>query len=453
MADCRIKEEYNNNMNSIFIENELEWFTQVLVTRLKLYFNQETTTSDIFSIMPPAIDGQEGAYADYIKKHHLEFEDRIFLMTAFVPFIKPQQFDCFNVKNADTGLRFLEFGCEEKGNSILPSLETVLFILSGNSIARKIELANYFKSHPIFANKSFFKNGFDENGTFSSMVISPSEELIDTLILNRPFNPQFSTSFPARKVSTNRSWEELILDEQTMQQINDIKLWVKYGEKVRNDWNLSTRIKPGYRALFFGPPGSGKTFTATLLGKETGKEVYCVDLSMVVSKYIGETEKNLAKVFEFAEDKDWILLFDEADSLFGKRTNVKDSHDRYANQEVAYLLQRIEAYNGLVILSTNLRDNVDEAFSRRFQSIINFPMPNEEQRKLLWKETFSPLCSFEDETIINTIASRYELSGGSILNVVEYCSIMAMSRNSTIIKTEDLKEGIKRELGKEGKMM
>lgn len=438
-------------MNSEFIEKELAWYTRVLVTRLKLYFNQEADCSDIYSLLPPPADGEQGAYARFIEKHRLEFNDRIFLMTAFVPFIKPQQFDCFNVKNSDTGLRFVEFGCEEKGNVVLPTLETVLFILSGSNTTRKIALASYFTRHPLFSTKNFIKDS--DCSTFTSMVISPTEELIDTLVLDKPFSPNFSTAFPARKVSTKRSWNELVLNDQTMRQINEIKLWVKYGEKVRQEWGLAQKIKPGYRALFFGPPGSGKTFTATLLGKETGKDVYCVDLSMVVSKYIGETEKNLAKVFEFAEDKNWILLFDEADSLFGKRTSVKDAHDRYANQEVAYLLQRIEAYNGLVILSTNLRDNIDEAFSRRFQSIIHFPMPDAGQRELLWKETFSPICTFEDETIIKTIAEKYELSGGSILNVVEYCSILAMSRNSSTILNEDLKEGIKRELAKEGKMM
>ena len=126
--------------------------------------------------------------------------------------------------------------------------------------------------------------------------------------------------------------------------------------------------------LFSGAPGTGKKTLASLIGQQSGKEVYRIDLSMVVSKYIGETEKNLSKVFDAAEHKNWILFFDEADALFGKRTNVRDAHDKYANQEVAYLLQRIENYNGLVILATNMKSNIDEAFTRRFQTIINFPL-------------------------------------------------------------------------------
>ena len=135
--------------------------------------------------------------------------------------------------------------------------------------------------------------------------------------------------------------------------------------------------------LFYGPPGTGKTLTAGLLGNELEIDVYKVDISMVVSKYIGETEKNLELLFARAADKGWILFFDEADALFGKRTGVRDAHDKYANQEVSFLLQRIEDFNGLIILATNMKNNIDDAFIRRFNSIIRFPLPNAEERKLI----------------------------------------------------------------------
>jgi SpoVK/Ycf46/Vps4 family AAA+-type ATPase len=136
------------------------------------------------------------------------------------------------------------------------------------------------------------------------------------------------------------------------------------------------QTEQGYRALFHGPPGTGKTLTAALVGKEFDIPVYRIDLSMVVSKYIGETEKNLELLFDRAEKKGWILFFDEADALFGKRTDVKDAHDRFTNQEVSYLLQRIEDYNGLVILATNMKSNIDEAFIRRLHLVIHFPLPS-----------------------------------------------------------------------------
>ena len=137
----------------------------------------------------------------------------------------------------------------------------------------------------------------------------------------------------------------------TKGEIEQIKIWLTYNADLLQDSNLSRKIKPGYRALFYGPPGTGKTLTASLLGKQFNKEVYRIDLSQVVSKYIGETEKNLEKVFSKAENKDWILFFDEADALFGKRSNVQNAHDKYANQEVSYLLQRVEDFPGLIILA------------------------------------------------------------------------------------------------------
>lgn len=152
-------------------------------------------------------------------------------------------------------------------------------------------------------------------------------------------------------------------------------------------------------------------------------DVYRVDLSMIVSKYIGETEKNLAKVFDMAENRNWILFFDEADALFGKRTSTNTSNDRHANQEVAYLLQRIEDFPGTVILATNLKSNIDEAFSRRFQSIIYFPMPDEELRAVLWRNMLPKQWLGDDAEELIATAAQAELSGGSIANVVRRCAI------------------------------
>lgn len=173
-------------------------------------------------------------------------------------------------------------------------------------------------------------------------------------------------------LDTEQSWKELALDKEATTQIGEIKNWLKQSPAININRRLIKKIKPGFRALFYGPPGTGKTSTAALIGKELNKEVYKIDLSQVVSKYIGETEKNLDLVFASANGKGWILFFDEADALFGKRTDVKDSHDRYANQEVSYLLQRMEDYNGLVILATNMKSNIDDAFTRRFNAVIRF---------------------------------------------------------------------------------
>lgn len=198
---------------------------------------------------------------------------------------------------------------------------------------------------------------------------------------------------------------------------------------------MVSRLRRGYRALLYGPSGTGKTFTAGLLGKEVGKDVYKIDLSMIVSKYIGETEKNLELLFTRAEDKGWILFFDEADALFGKRTNVRDAHDKYANQEVSYLLQRIEDYNGMVILATNMKNNIDDAFIRRFNAILKFSLPEADDRAKIWRLAFPKEVKFCKDAAdqvgfvdIPELVKGHVISGGCIVNVVHYASIKAIER-------------------------
>jgi SpoVK/Ycf46/Vps4 family AAA+-type ATPase len=205
--------------------------------------------------------------------------------------------------------------------------------------------------------------------------------------------------------------------------------------------------------LFYGPPGTGKTLTASLLGKEFQRDVYRVDLSQIVSKYIGETEKNLSKIFDRAQHQDWILFFDEADALFGKRTNVQSSHDKFANQEVSFLLQRIEDFPGLMILASNFKTNIDEAFLRRFHSIIQFPMPNAQERLKLWSQSLPASIPYQDNLPLARLAETYEMSGASILNVVQYAALRALSREDRTLFGQDLMDGIRRELRKEEKTL
>lgn len=437
-----------------FIESELKWFTEVLNTRLKIYFDHESKFSSIGEIPAPDPEAHSGGYKDFIIANQLNQADRICLMMAFIPLLKPQLFDCFNIKNANTDQRFTEFGCVRGNhhNGLIPTYETLLFILSGDIIQERLKFIGYFNhQHVLFRNKNLNMELQYEGEPLHSALIIPSMDLTESLLKGEKYSPEFSLKFPARKITTEQRWDELVLDDSVMTQINEIKSWIELGDKMLDEWNLRRKMKPGYRSLFYGPSGSGKTFTANLIGKYTNRDVYCVDLSMVVSKYIGETEKNLSKIFEGAEHKNWILFFDEADALFGKRTNIKDSHDRYANQEVSYLLQRVEDYNGLVVLSTNLKANIDDAFARRFQSVIHFPMPNAEQRERLWINTFSEKTVFEKGLILREIAEKYEVTGGAILNVVRYCSLMAMSRNNNIILHTDIINGIRKEFQKEGK--
>jgi len=200
----------------------------------------------------------------------------------------------------------------------------------------------------------FFKQGIlwlepvREGEPLMSGRIILSQEWVEKLLFNKEWVPRFGLDFPAKNITTHMLWEDVVLHPQTLQQVNDISSWLKHHDKLNEDENFKRKIKPGYRVLFYGPSGTGKTLTAALLGKQFNKDVYRIDLSQIVSKFIGETEKNLENVFKKAETKDWILFFDEADALFGKRTNVQSAHDKYANQEVSYLLQRVEDYQDRV---------------------------------------------------------------------------------------------------------
>ena len=202
--------------------------------------------------------------------------------------------------------------------------------------------------------------------------------------------------------------------------------------------------------LFAGPPGTGKTMSAQIIAAELGLDLYKIDLSTIISKYIGETEKNLERIFTEAESSNAILFFDEADALFGKRSEVRDSHDRYANVEISYLLQRMEAYNGVTILATNLRANLDEAFTRRLQFAVDFPFPEEADRLRIWQGLFPPQMPRADLDL-PLLARRYKLAGGNIRNIILSAAYLA-SANGGVVTMEHLLHGTRRELQKMGRL-
>ncbi len=255
----------------------------------------------------------------------------------------------------------------------------------------------------------------------------------------------------AKKVDFSFEWEDIVLSEDNIEHLKEIVTCLNYLYHVFEDWGFKKLIpKQGMVALFMGPSGTGKTMAASIIAHELNLELYRIDLSQVVSKYVGETEKNLAKIFNVAEGAGVILFFDEADALFGKRTEVKDAHNRYANMEVSYLLQRIEEYNGLVILATNFRRNIDEAFVRRIHFIIEFPFPDEKMREKIWEKIFPKETPLDEEIDFKYLAKNFKLSGGNIRNVALRASFYAAEEKKKV-GMEHILRGIKRELQKMGK--
>ena len=384
----------------------------------------------------------------------VNIQEWIVLLLALVPHIKPDSFEALITEYLPKGGDFPEFGGVKASNhrGLLPTGETAQFVLAGNDFEKRLDVQLMFREeHFFFRQGILWLENVKEGEPIMSGRIILAQEWVDKLLFNKEWSPRFGLDFPAKQITTNMFWDDVVLHPRTMQLIKDISTWLEYHEEFFKDENLKRKTKPGYRVLFYGPSGTGKTLTAALLGKQYKKDVYKIDLSLIVSKYIGETEKNLEQVFRKAEARDWILFFDEADALFGKRTNVQSSHDKYANQEVSYLLQRVEDYKGLLILASNFKNNLDDAFIRRFHSIIHFPMPGAQERFMLWTKTLPSGLHHHQSIDVRQLSDQYELSGASILNAVQLAALSAYSRGDHTLYQTDLVEGVKKVFLKEEK--
>lgn len=440
--------------NALTLLRELDWLGQVIELRIKLYFQQGCELTSIDQLPSPELQLDDSLVATWLKQQQLGFNERLVLILALAPHIKPQALDTFFIRNSHFDKAYTEFGgwngATHRG--FLPTAETAVFILAGEDIALRLKVLSMFDASGILIKSSAIKlRHMGTNEPFLASALEVEQELLQYFCSGTVNKLNYSSEFPAALISSSLSWKDLVLGPVVYREINKIKAWVKHSDKILNQWGLEKSLKPGFSALFYGPPGTGKTLTATLIGAELGMDVYRIDLSSMVSKYIGETEKNLASLFDQAMNKKWVLFFDEADALFGSRSQVTSSHDKHANQEVSYLLQRLEDYPGIVILSTNLKDNIDEAFSRRFQSLVYFPMPDAAQRLQLWQKMLNGIIATEDLSELKRIANEFELAGGAISNVVRYAAINAAQVESDYLRAQDIRQGIARELRKEGK--
>ncbi len=447
--------------NAATLERELEWFNTILDTRISLYFEHDQSLnesdvsfSSIEEIEAPEIEADKSPYAELLKEAELSTDERILLILTLIPHVRPDMLDLLFTRNKNFDRGFTQFG-GWKGQShggFLPTCETAAFIIAGSDLEKRFALTSYLEGESFLLENNVISIEHKSPGEpFMSGGLRMSTEYLNRLTSGIHHKPDYSINFPAKLINTKLDWDDLVLPVEVMMEIDNIITWIKHSRTIMEEWGLEKVVKPGYRSLFYGPPGTGKTLTASLIGSAVGADVYRIDLSMVVSKYIGETEKNLANVFDQAQSKNWILFFDEADSLFGKRTQANSSNDRYANQEISYLLQRVEDFPGVVILASNIKANIDEAFSRRFQSAVYFPMPDTEHRLLLWQRILGNIKNLSLDISLENMAENYELSGGAITNVVRYGAINSLQMNRNELLEEDLIEGVTRELRKEGK--
>lgn len=435
------------------LERDLHWFRNVLDARLKAHLGDDAEGLSALDIAPPDLEGSSSEYAGFVRRHRLSFVERLALVLALVPHLRPQLLDVFFARNPAIDRRFTEMGGVElrSGGEFWPTGETLAFILGGNDLALRFSAQLVFDPQHFFSRHNVLRLAPGEDVPWMKAPLQISDEVLSLFTIGEPRRPAFGSSFPAQRIEARASWDDLVLHPGTRRQLDEIQSWIEHGQALMVDWGMASKLRPGYRSLFYGPPGTGKTMTACLLGKSTGRDVYKVDLSLVMSKYIGETEKNLARVFDQAEHRGFILFFDEADALFGKRGETRDAHDRYANQEVSFLLQRVETFDGISILASNLRENIDDAFARRFESVIYFPMPRPEERAELWRRGFSPKAKIDGSVDFEKIARDYALSGGGIMNVIRYASLRSLKGGGRAVTAEDILSGIRKEFAKEGK--
>lgn len=452
-VDPFLSNEANANQAAT-LDRELGWLSERIDASFSRHFNRPCQVQADGELAPPDLGGDSSIYARMVREHGLSPEERIILALALAPHLRPQALDAFLIRNAPLDRGFTEFGGAPAGpqEGFHPTIETAAFILAGTDLNRRLQLLQLFAPGRFFHDRKIFQPEERASGRSRfSTALTLTEEALAELTTGERFRPAYAPGFPAQRLVTELDWSDLVLPSWVMDEVEEIKAWVEHRQTLLQDWGLKRHIKAGFRSLFYGPPGTGKTLTASLLGKSTGLDVYRVDLSRVVSKYIGETEKNLAGVFDQAERNEWILFFDEADALFGKRTRTSSAHDRYANQEVAYLLQRIEDSSGVVILASNLKGNIDEAFARRFQSMIYFPLPGPEERAQLWRGAFSQVSHLDAEVDLTSIAEQFEISGGAIVNVLRSASLLTLRSGRSRIQCQDIRHGIRREFRKDGK--
>jgi hypothetical protein len=433
------------------ILQDLAWLESILDLRMNAYF--EENSPDFLFPAPPIWLGESNPYTNFVTKYKLDLKERVILLMSMVPLLSPQTFDCFFIQNKSIGRPFSEFGgIEAKSHKgFIPTVETVNFVLNGKDLLKRLDLYKVFSEEHFFSKRqvlSLKKNS--ENESFWSNSLQINEDFFYHLISGEKISPKFSSEFPAKELTTQLQIDDLVLNKQLMDELGLILNWINFRDEIKASDKLRKSFRTGYRALFYGPPGTGKSLTAAILGKSNDLPVYRIDLSQVVSKYIGETEKNLSRLLDVAEHKNWVLFFDEADSLFSKRTEINDSKDKYANQGTSYLLQRLEEYDGLVILATNLRPNIDRAFIRRFQSILYFNLPTVEERMKLWSNALKNF-NIASDVSIKKLSEKYEVSGAAISNAIQFSWLSSKRDHRDQITSLDIEGGLLREMAKEGR--
>ncbi|MGZ4034819.1 MAG: ATP-binding protein [Bacteroidia bacterium] len=438
---------------------DLNWLKIILTARLEKLKAEKTASAETVPTLafhdspPPNVENSDSPYASLVREHKLSAAERLLLICSLAPHVAPELFTLPLKKEDSLDIQYPELGgyIDATFHTFVPTMQTALHLLSGNDKTNAIFYQIGFMEHGTLFREQIINlvsvRASETEGSMRQQILELAQEYLYFFISAKKPRPDFGRAFPASLITTSMDWEQLVVSPNALDELNRIIRWAQSGkEMVKFSEN---KLSASFACLFYGPPGTGKTMAAQLLGKTLGRDVFRIDLSMIVSKYIGETEKNLAYLFDRADGKDWILFFDEADSLFGKRTAITDSKDKWANLEMSYLLQRMEEYQGITILATNLKNNIDAAMNRRFQSSVYFGRPTKEQRKEQWIKLLPK--GFTYHNIDMERLSEQDLTGGNIINILKACCLEAFHRKDNLILGKDLADAMRREFAKESR--
>ncbi len=431
------------------LQADILWLEKLIKNKVEEFNNGVTQTN--YHIDFCEFEHPEDNYSRLLLHFDLNKLQRSILIVSFCTSYYPVVFDSLLEIYVKYPQR-TNFGGFVKNNQkeFIPTIETCVFLFGINTIEdRKLIFSEFEDSSWLIKNglvKVLFREGIV---SLNQQIFNIGSDYLNYILTGEMSVPDFSTEFPAKRLVVHQNWTDLVLPDEVMSQLSELIKWQLHANTILYDWGFRKILKQGYRSVLFGPSGTGKSMAAGLIGKELNVPVFKIDLSKLVSKYIGETEKNLDNLFNQAENKDWILFFDEAESLFSKRsTSGNGNSEKFSNQLVGYLLQRIEDFSGLIILSTNLRSQMDEAFLRRFQSFIYFPLPDVDSRLELWKQAFRINNEFQIDFDLKEVADKYELTGGMIINVVRNILLELIETNSKLISDRILHKSVLKEFQK-----
>ena len=419
------------------LQQELQWLRQLIEGRR--IAEEEGTTLLWEAALDELPDlSRSSEYGRFVNEYELQTEERLALILAMAPYLEPNLLARLHFEGNPGGL-----ARSSKNLRFAPSGDTLWFLLQMPGTLIHLQSTHLFGSeHPFYQKGVLYLDDPEPGYSIYSGMLTLHAPYRELFLHNRPIQPRLSAEFPAKLLTTQLEWDDLVLTERTIQQLEEIVVFHQQEEALRNDPLLGRHLKPGYRAIFAGASGVGKTLSAALLGKRLNLPVYRVDLSQIVSKYIGETSKNLDKLFNLAEDQGWMLFFDEGDALFGKRVNTAENDHKnaqYANQEIAYLLQRIEDYNGLVLVATNKPNNIDDAFGRRFQNKIVFDVLPDDHRLEIWKDLLTREFKLAPDVNLAHLNKLHRFTMANMFSIVARVTMLCRHKGLDTIPFELLR--------------